>query len=133
MNGTQKIDRAKKLTLVILFAALAVVSSASAAVSGGLPPGKLCGTVSGASWKFQGQHGTQYNVSALPARSCAAAMKSVSALTKQKPHTSVLGPRTLAGPKGFRCMGSGIVTPASAGFCGGSNGARFFWAPRLKK
>jgi hypothetical protein len=133
MNCMQKIDRTKKLTLVILFAALAVVSSASAGVSGGLPPGKLCGSVNGASWKFQGQHGTQYNVSALPARSCAAAMKSVSALTKQKPHTSVLGPRTLTGPKGFRCMGSGIITPASAGFCGGSNGARFFWAPRLKK
>ena len=133
MNTPQKINHVKHLSLLIVFAALAVVSTASAGVSGGLPPGKLCGSVSGATWKFQGQSGTQYNVSALPAGSCAAAMKSVSRLTKQKPHTGALGPHTLAGPSGFRCVGSGIITPASAGFCGGSNGARFFWAPRLKK
>lgn len=120
------------LSLLILLASLSIVSTASAGVSGGLPPGKLCGSVSGATWKYQGQNGTRYNVSALPSKSCAAAMKSVSALTEQKPHTGVLGPRTLAGPSGFRCMGSGIVSPASAGFCGGSNGAKFFWAPRLK-
>lgn len=133
MKGTPKIKHATHISLLILFAALAVVSTASAGVGAGLPPGKLCGSVSGATWKFQGQTGVQYNVSALPARSCAAAMKSVGALTKQNPHTGVLGPHTLSGPTGFRCVGSGIVGPASAGFCGGSNGARFFWAPRLKK
>jgi hypothetical protein len=133
MTETQKLKHPKQLVLLILFAALAVVSTASAGVSGGLPPGKLCGSVSGATWKFQGQSGTQYNVSAIPAGSCGAALKSVSALTKQKPHVGVLGPHTLAGPSGFRCVGSGIITPASAGLCGSNNGARFFWAPRLKK
>jgi hypothetical protein len=132
MNATTNFTRAKRLTLLSLFAVVAAVSTASAAVSGGLPPGHLCGSVSGAAWKYQGQTGTHYNVTALPAKSCAAAMKSVSRLTKQKPHTSVLGPRTLTGPTGFRCVGTGIITPASAGFCGGNNGARFFWAPRLK-
>jgi hypothetical protein len=131
MNGTQTIKEASRLSLLILVVALAAVSTASARVGGGVPPGKLCGSVSGAAWKFEGQHGTRYNVSALPAKSCGAAMKAVSALTRQKPHTGVLGPRTLAGPSGFRCMGSGVVTPASAGFCGGSSGAKFFWAPRL--
>jgi hypothetical protein len=132
MTRTTKLNHAKHLLLLTVFAALAVASTASAAVSGGLPPGKLCGSVSGATWKYQGQTGTHYNVTALPAKSCAAAMKSVSRLTKQKPHTSVLGPRTLTGPTGYRCIGSGIITPASAGFCGGNNGAKFFWAPRLK-
>jgi hypothetical protein len=131
MNETTKIARTTHLSLLILLAALAIVSTASAGVSGGFPPGKVCGSMSGATWKYQGQNGTRYNVSALPAKSCAAAMKSVSALTKQKPHTGVLGPRTLVGPSGFRCMGSGIISPASAGFCGGGNGAKFFWAPRL--
>jgi hypothetical protein len=93
-------------------------------------PGKLCGSVSGAAWKFQGHSGTQYNVSALPTRSCAIAMKSVSALSKQKPRTGALGPHTVAGPRGFRRMIS--LPPAHAGFCGGSNGAGFFWAPHLK-
>jgi len=132
MNKTTKRTRTTYLPLLLLLAALAVVGTASAGVSGGLPPGKLCGSVSGGTWKYQGQNGTRYNVSALTARSCAAAMKSVAALTKQKPHTGVLGPHTLTGPTGFRCIGSGIITPASAGFCGGTNGARFFWAPRLK-
>jgi hypothetical protein len=132
MNGTLKFSHAKRLSLLILFSALAVVSTASAGVTGGVPPGKLCGSVSGATWKYQGQQGTRYNVTALPAKSCAAALKSVGALTKQKPHTGVLGPHTLTGPSGFRCVASGIITPASAGFCGGTNGARFFWAPRLK-
>ena len=62
MNETTNITRTKRLTLLLAFAALAVVSTASAAVSGGLPPGKLCGSVSGAAWKYQGQTGTQYNV-----------------------------------------------------------------------
>jgi hypothetical protein len=132
MNRTKKFNTLR-LSLLMLFAALAVVSTASASVSGGLPPGHLCGSVAGGSWKYQGQTGTQYNVSALPVRSCAAAMKSVRALTKQKPHTGALGPHSLTGPSGFRCLGTGIVGPASAGFCGGSNGAKFFWAPRLKK
>ena len=128
MNKTMKIP----LSLLILLAALSVVSTASARVNDGVPPGTLCGSVSGATWKYQGQTGTRYNVSALSSKLCAAAMKAVGALTKQTPHTGVLGPRTLGGPSGFRCMGSGIVSPASAGFCGGTNGARFLWAPRLK-
>ena len=57
-------------------------------------------------------------------------MKSVGALTKQKPRPGAVGPHTLGGPSGFRCMIS--LPPAHAGFCGGSNGAGFFWAPRLK-
>jgi hypothetical protein len=133
MDEATSLNRAKRLTLLCLFAALAAVSTASAAVGGGLPPGHLCGSVSGAVWTYQGQNGTQYNVSGLPAASCGAALKAVAKLTKQKPHTGVLGPRTLTGPSGFRCMGTGILSPASAGFCGGSSGAKFFWAPRLKK
>ena len=132
MNATTNFTRAKRLALLSLFAAVAAVSTASAAVSGGLPPGHLCGSVSGAAWKYQGQTGTQYNVSGLPAGSCGAALKAVAKLTKQKVHTGALGPRTLTGPSGFRCLGTGILSPASAGFCGGSNGAKFFWAPRLK-
>jgi hypothetical protein len=118
-----------KLTLFLLVAALVVAATASAGLSARMP-GKLCGSVSGTSWKFQGQKGTQYIVSALPAKSCAVAMKSVSALTKQKPRPGSVGPHTLVGPRGFRCMIS--LPPAHAGFCGGSNGAGFFWAPRLK-
>ena len=71
-------------------------------------------------------------VSGLPAGSCGAALKAVAKLTRQKAHTGAFGPRTLTGPSGFRCLGTGILSPASAGFCGGSNGAKFFWAPRLK-
>ena len=123
-----------RLSLLLLLTVLAVATTASAAVSGGLPPsfGKLCGHVNGAAWKFQGQTGTQYNVTALPARSCAVAMKSVPALTKQKPHAGALGPQTLTGSNGYNCAGSGIKL-AHAGFCGGSGGTKFFWAPRLKK
>lgn len=133
MNRIEKFNHAMQLSLLVLFAALALASTASAATSSErFQPGKPCGHVSGASWKFQGQSGTQYNVSAIPARSCAVAMKSVSALTKQKPRASGLNTHALAGPKGFRCAGSGIVNLASAGFCGGKNGASFYWAPRLK-
>ncbi len=127
MNVTRKC-----LAPLILFAALAVVGTASAAVGGGLPPGHLCGSVSGAAWKYQGETGTQYNVSGLPAGSCGAALKAVAKLTRQKAHTGVLGPHTLTGPSGFRCIGTGILSPASAGFCGGTSGAKFFWAPRVK-
>ena len=133
MNETTNVTRTKRLTLLTLFAALAVVSTASAAVSAGLPPGHLCGSVSGAAWQYSGQNGSQYNVSGLPAGSCGAALKAVAKLTKQKAHTGVLGPHTLTGPSGFRCVGTGILSPASAGFCGGNSGAKFFWAPRLKK
>lgn len=131
MNRTPTPSTTKRLSLLILFAALAIASTASAGVVGGFPLGKLCGSVSGASWKYQGRQGTRYNVSALPAKSCGAALRSVGALTRQKPHAGVLGPHTLVGPAGFRCVGTGIVAPASAGFCGGGNGAKFLWAPRL--
>jgi hypothetical protein len=98
-----------------------------------IPPsfGKLCGHVSGASWKFQGQTGNQYGVVALPTASCAVAMKAVRALSNQTPHTGALGPQTLSGPNGFRCAGSGIKL-AHAGFCGSTH-AKFMWAPQLKK
>jgi hypothetical protein len=133
MNRTQKFNHSMRLSLLVLFAALTLASTASAATSRErFQPGKPCGHVSGASWKFQGQVGTQYNVSAIPARSCAVAMKSVSALTKQKPRASGFNTHALAGPIGFHCDGSGIVNPASAGFCGGKNGVSFYWAPRLK-
>jgi hypothetical protein len=131
MNRTHRFKHVTHLSLLMLFAALVVATTASARVSVGMP-GKLCGSVSGATWKFQGQGGTRYNVSAGPARSCAVAMRSVRALTKQKPRTGALGPQTLAGPSGFRCAGSAIKL-AHAGFCVGSNGAGFYWAPRLKK
>jgi hypothetical protein len=133
MNGQKSLSHTKRLVLLLLFSALAAASTAAAGVSGGFPLGKFCGSVSGATWKYQGKQGTRYNVAALSTKSCASALKAVSALTKQKPHAGALGPHTLTGPSGFRCVASGIVTPSSAGFCGGSNGARFFWAPRLDK
>ena len=132
MNKTHWLRHVTRLSLLMLFAALAVATTASAAVSGGVLPGKLCGSVSGAAWKFQGQTGTRYNVTALPAGSCRVGMKSVGALTKQQPRAGALGSQTLSGPGGFRCAGSGIPL-AHAGFCGGSKGVKFFWAPRLKK
>jgi hypothetical protein len=130
MNATTNVTRAKRLALLSLFAAVAAVSTASAAVVGGLPPGHLCGSVSGAAWKYQGQTGTQYNVSGLPAGSCGAALKAV-ARRRGRSLTQVRSLRTLTGPTVSR-LGTGILSPASAGFCGGSNGAKFFRAPRPK-
>ena len=136
MNGTQKISHAKHLLLLMLFGALVFTTTSAAAVSGGFPPqlGKLCGSVNGATWSFQGQTGAQYNVIAKTAGMCTAGMKSVSALTKQKPHAGVLGPHTLTGPRGFRCVLT--LAFAHSGYCGSSgSGAQnvFYWAPRLKK
>jgi hypothetical protein len=120
------------LSLLMLFATLVVTTTAFSATHG-LPPafGKLCGHVSGASWTFQGQTGIRYNVVALPTGSCAVAMKSVTALSKQKPHAGAVGSQTLSGPKGFQCAGSGIKL-AHAGFCG-SGHAKFMWAPQVKQ
>ena len=120
------------LSLLMLFATLVVTTTALSAGSG-LPPafGKLCGHVGGAPWKFQGQTGIQYNVVALPTGSCAIAMRSVAALSKQKPHAGAIGSQTLSGPKGFRCASSGIKL-AHAGSCGSSR-AKFMWAPELKQ
>ena len=132
--------RAIALSLPLLLAALVIATTTSAAVSAFMP-GKPCGSVSGAAWKsvgydgprkFQRQSGTKYNVSALRAGTCAVAMKAVSALTKQKPYKSALGARTLTGPRGFQCLGTGTGQPTTSGFCGGKNGATFYWAPRLK-
>ena len=131
MNGTSMIRVAVRSLLLVLVA-LVTVGTASAHVFVGSPPGKLCGSVTGATWKYQGRTGTRYDVTANSGRSCATAMKAVSGLTKQKAHVGVLGAHTLVGPRGFRCVGSGILKPATAGFCGGSSGARFFWGPRLK-
>lgn len=134
MNGTQKTNYTKCLSLLILFAALVVVSTASARVSGGFPPqlGKLCGSVNGATWRFQGHTGTQYNVIAKTAAMCTAGLKSVSALTKQTPHAGAFGPHTLTGPPGFRCLLT--LAAAHSGYCGSTGpNSVFYWAPRLKK
>lgn len=132
MNRTRWFRHLTCLSLLMLFAALAVATTASSAV-GGLPPslGKPCGSVKGATWKFEGQTGTQYSVVGLPAGSCVVAMKSVAALTKQKPRSGAVGAQTLSAPSGFSCAGSGIPL-AHAGFCG-RGAAHFMWAPQLKK
>ena len=81
MNKTPHFKHAPRIPLLVLFAMLAIASSAStaAATSGGLPPafGTPCGHASGASWQFHGQTGTQYNVAGLPRAVCAIALKSV--------------------------------------------------------
>lgn len=134
MKNTLFSKHAPRLSLLMLFALLAIASSAATATatSGGLPPalGKPCGHASGAGWHFHGQTGTEYNVTGLPAAVCAIALKSVEALTKQTPKSGALGAQTLVGPYGFRCAGSGIKL-AHAGFCG-NGGKHFLWAPRLK-
>jgi hypothetical protein len=132
MNGTRTFRHVTRLLLLMLVAALGAATTAISATTA-FPPslGKLCGQVTGASWKFEGQTGTRYGVVALTTASCTIAMKSVSALSRQKPHTGALGPQTLSGPTGFRCAGSGIKL-AHAGFCGSSH-AKFLWAPHLKK
>ena len=134
MNRTQVLINKKQLSLLSLFAALAVAGTASAAVSGGFPPqlGKLCGSVSGASWRFQGQTGTRYNVIAKTSAMCTAGMKSVSGLTKQTPHAGAFGPHTLTGPRGFHCILT--LAPAHSGYCGSTGpNSVFYWAPRLKQ
>ncbi len=120
----------KHLTRVCAVSSLFVLALAPAAHGAGLPPGlgKLCGHVGGASWKFQGQTGTQYNVTGSSSEACSVAMKSVGGLTKQTPHAGVVGRNTLKGSAGFSCAGSGIPL-AHAGFCGKGT-AHFFWAPR---
>ncbi|HEV2592323.1 MAG TPA: hypothetical protein VGU02_10570 [Gaiellaceae bacterium] len=122
----------KQLLLLSLFATLAIAGTASAAVSGGFPPqlGRLCGSVSGASWRFQGHTGTRYNVIAKTAAMCRAGMKSVSGLTRETAHAGAFGAHTLTGPQGFRCVLT--LAPAHTGFCGrNSSNSVFFWAPRL--
>lgn len=130
MNIVPPLKHAPRVSLAVVFAALAVAITASTATSGGLPPsfGKLCGQVKGAAWAFQGKTGTQYNVTGVAA-ACSTALKIVGGLTKQTPHSGALGNHTLVGSNGFQCAGSGIPL-AHAGFCG--NGAKHFvWAPRL--
>jgi hypothetical protein len=131
MKETRWLRHLTCLSLLMLFGTLVNATAAQSATRG-FPPsfGKLCGHVNGASWKFQGQTGTQYGVVALPTGSCAVAMRSVRALSNQRPHTGALGSQTLSGPSGFHCAGSGIKL-AHAGFCG-SNHGKFMWAPQLK-
>ncbi|HZQ65014.1 MAG TPA: hypothetical protein VFA66_07300 [Gaiellaceae bacterium] len=134
MNRTRTPINRKQLSLLSLFAALAVAGTASAADSAGFPPqlGKLCGSVNGATWRFNGQTGTHYNVIAKTSAMCAAGMKSVSGLTKQTPHAGALGPHTLTGPRGFRCLLT--LAPAHSGYCGSTGpNSLFYWAPRLNK
>jgi hypothetical protein len=132
MNTTQRLGKLPRLLLMLLIG-LVVASTSSPAVGAGLPPsfGKLCGHVSGAAWKYSGQAGTEYNVTARPASSCRVAMRSVGGLTKQKPHSGALGPQTLTGPSGYRCAGAGALR-AHAGFCG-RGASHFMWAPRKRK
>jgi hypothetical protein len=132
MNGKQKLNHRNLLSFLIVVAVLTVVSTASATVSGGFPPqlGKLCGSVNGATWRYQGHTGTQYNVIAKTAAMCTAGLRSVSALTKQTPHAGAFGPHTLTGPRGFRCLLT--LAPAHSGYCGTGSNSVFYWAPRLK-
>jgi hypothetical protein len=132
MTRTRWFTRLTCLLLPMLLAAALLATTASS-TSGGLPPafGKLCGHVAGASWKYQGQTGTQYNVVGRPAGSCGVALKMVGALTKQKPHAGAIGSQTLSAPGGYSCASSGIPL-AHAGFCARGT-AHFIWAPRLKK
>jgi Spy/CpxP family protein refolding chaperone len=60
MNKALYFKHAAAFALVVLFAAIALASTASAATSGGLPSafGKLCGHVSGATWLFKGRSTT---------------------------------------------------------------------------
>jgi hypothetical protein len=133
MNRTPMLKHSIWLALLALATSSVMAAAASSAVVGGLPPslGKLCGHVTGASWRFEGQAGTQYNVIGQPAASCSIAMKSVAGLTMQTPHAGTVGAQTLAAPSGFRCAGSGIPL-AHAGFCG-RGAMHFMWAPKVKK
>jgi hypothetical protein len=54
MNTTHWFRHATYLSLLTLFAALMVATTASAMVSARMP-GKPCGSVGGTSWKFQGR------------------------------------------------------------------------------
>jgi hypothetical protein len=134
-NGTQRFRRVSRLSLLTLMAAGVSATASAAAVSNGVPPqlGKLCGSVNGATWSFQGQTGTPYNVIAKTAAACTAGMKAVHALTNQKPHAGAFGPNTLTGPRGFSCILT--LAPAHSGYCGGTGSGSttvFYWAPRLK-
>lgn len=135
-NSTQRFKRLSRLSLLTLMAAgVSATASGAALGAGGFPPqlGKLCGSVNGATWRFQAQTGTRYNVVAKTAAACAAGLKAVHALTNQKPHAGAFGANTLTGPRGFSCVLT--LAPAHSGYCGatgsGSNTV-FYWAPRLK-
>jgi len=130
MTRTHSLRHLTCLSLLMFVAAFVVATTASSAVLG-LPSslGKACGHVTGASWKFEGQNGSEYN--GKPAGSCAVALKSVGALTRQKPHAGAFGANTLSGPNGFNCAGSGIPL-ARAGFCG-RGATHFTWAPQVNR
>jgi hypothetical protein len=130
---TRRCGNVPRSLVLMLAVGVLVAGAATSALGAGLPAsfGHLCGHVSGASWKFSGQTGTQYNVVALPAASCSVAIKAVAGLTKQVPRSGALGAQTLTGPSGYRCAGSGIPL-AHAGFCG-RGAAHFNWAPRLAR
>lgn len=128
---TQLLGKLPVLPLLLLVG-LVFAGASVPAVGAGLPPafGKLCGHVPGAAWRYQGQSGREYNVTAKPASSCRIAMRSVSGLTKQRAHFGLLGAQTLSGPKGYRCAGAGSLR-AHGGFC--AHGAsHFMWAPQKR-
>lgn len=131
-NQITQLLRKLPVLLSLLLIELVFLAASVPAVGAGLPPafGKLCGHVRGAAWKYQGQSGREYNVTAKPASSCRIAMRSVSGLTKQTSHFGPLGAQTLSGPKGYRCAGAGSLR-AHGGFCG-RGASHFLWAPRKR-
>jgi hypothetical protein len=133
ISRTRRCKKVPHSLVLTLSVGVLVAGAAASALGAGLPAslGHLCGHVSGAPWRFSGQTGTQYNVIASPAASCAVAIKAVTGLTKQTPRSGAVGAQTLTGPSGYRCAGSGIPL-AHAGFCG-RGAAHFNWAPRLAR
>ncbi len=124
-------------SLAIALALTLATSLLPAASSAAGPPGSLgkpCGSVSGAPWTYRGKSGNHYNTFGSSAPACAAALKSVPRLTRQKPHAGVVGPSTLTGQSGFNCAATGLAAgmrpAAAAGFCGNKAGAHFLWAPK---
>lgn len=134
--------RRRSLRAVLVGLAIALLLSVAttllptAAKAAGSPPGlgKPCGSVSGAPWTYKGKSGDQYNAFGSSATACAAAIKSLPGLTRQRPRAGVVGAHTVIGPSGFNCAATGLVVgmrpAAAAGFCGSKAGAHFLWSPK---
>ncbi len=134
--------RSARMVLVSLAVALPLALATSlvpaATNAAGFPPGlgKPCGSVSGATWTYKGKSGDRYNAFGSSATACAAALKSVPRLTRQRPRAGVVGAQTLTGANGFNCAATGRVVgmrpAAAAGFCGNKAGAHFLWSPKAR-
>lgn len=136
-NTRRRSTRAVLASLAIaLPLALATSLLPTATRAAGFPPslGKPCGSVSGARWTYKGKSGDRYNAFGSSATACAAAIKSLPRLTRQRPRAGAVGAQTLTGPRGFNCAATGLVAgmrpAAAAGFCGNKAGAHFLWAPK---